>query len=252
MSSLVTTKSVLLKLTENRELNAPLVNVTERNCHENVKMTGDSVGFKDKVSGTHMYSADNWETLKALLEDTGEELDTFMINTVNYKKEILRMFPEAITSEYDLYVMNKKDYTLCSLPIEDFELTNLDLSWLDFILDRYKDKEFGHKRYISDRIINGPGLGYLHQGNKAAFVLQHKDGESGPLIVDRKYRGRGLGRALLKRFNGLLFEKNSILYGLVEKNNMTSASMMVNSGYKKEKNNVLWVYRMKNGTLYLP
>jgi predicted GNAT family acetyltransferase len=82
--------------------------------------------------------------------------------------------------------------------------------------------------------------------------LQHKNGETGALVVENKYRGRGLGGELLKRFNGVLFEKNSILFALVEKNNIASAKTMVNGGYKKVRNNIMWVYRMKNGTLYLP
>ena len=252
MCKLEIRKLVLQKLAKNWEYNAPLLNVAERNCHEDVKIIRDSVCIKDKISGTYLFSAGKWEELEILLEDVGEKLDTFMINTGLCNKEVLRKFPQAIICEYDFYVMDKKDNVRYSRAIEDFEITSLNLTWLDFILDRYKDKEFSHERYISDRIINGLGLGLLHKGEKAAFVLQHKNGETGALFVEPNYRGRGLGGELLKRFNEVLFEKNSILFALVEKDNIASASTMVNSGYKKLRNNIIWVYQMKNGRLYLP
>ncbi|KUO71036.1 MAG: hypothetical protein APF81_15305 [Desulfosporosinus sp. BRH_c37] len=242
MFKLATTKSIRQELTKNWEYNAPLMNVVERNCHEDVKMIGDSVRIRDKISGAYLFSPANWNELKILLEDVGEKLDTFMINTGIYNKEVLRKFPLAIISEYDFYVLNKKDKVHGGRAGEDFEITSLDLNWLDFILARYKDKEFGHQSYIFDRILYGLGLGLLYKGEKAAFVLQHKNGETGALVVEEKYRRLGLGGELLKHFNRVLFEKNSILFALVEKNNIASANTMINGGYKKVSNNIIWVY----------
>jgi len=244
--------SILKKLARKPEMNAPLLNVAERNCHEDLKVIGNSIRIRDKLSGTHMFAADSWDGLEALLEEASGELDTFMVNTSEYGNEILRMFPGALTGEYNTYVMKKKDYLPCNLQLKGFETSSLDLDWMDFIMSNYKDMEFGNERYISDRILNGPGMGLLYQGRKVAFALQHKDGESGPLVVDMDFRGIGLGSELLMRFNRLLFERNSIIFGLVKSGNLASASMMVRSGYKKTKYNTLWVYRMKNGSLYLP
>ncbi|MGI6119645.1 MAG: GNAT family N-acetyltransferase [Desulfosporosinus sp.] len=236
MSSHITTKTLLRQLTKNREYNAPLVNVAERNCHEDVEIIGNSIRIRDKISKTYLFSVANWDELEVLLEDTGEELDTFMINNGIYKKEVLHKFPRAIICEYDFYVMNKKENLCGSQPIKNFEIVNLDLNWLNFILVRYKDKEFSNERYISDRILYGKGLGLLHEGEKkVAFVLQHKNGETGALVVEQKYRGRGLGGEFLKHFNRVLFENNSILFALVEKNNIAGAKTMVNGGYKKSK-----------------
>lgn len=240
-----TTKSLLRELAKDSEFNAPLLNVVERNCHEDVKIFRDSLRIRDKISGAYLFSAADWGELDILMEDVGEELDTFMINTRIYNKEIHSKYPLAATSEYDLYVMNKRDNIHCSQSIGDFEITGLDLNWLDFILDHYEDKEFGHRGYISDRLLNGQGLGLRYKGEKVAFVLQHKNGETGAIVVEKKYRGRGLGSKLLRRFNGVLFERNSTLFALVEKKNIASAKTMVNGGYKKVRNNILWVYREK-------
>jgi len=210
MLRLETTKSIWHELAKDRAYNAPLLNVVERNCHEDVKMIGDSVRIRDKISGTYLFSAANWDELDILLDDVSGELDSFMINTGIYYKKIIRKFPLAITSAYDLYVRNKKDNFHCSPTIE-VEIMSLDLDWLDFILNRYKDKEFSHQSYISDRLLYGLGLGLQYKGEKAAFVLQHKNGETGALVVEEKYRRRGLGGELLKHFNELLFKKNSTL-----------------------------------------
>lgn len=243
MFRLETTKLVWEELAKDRECNAPLLNVVERDCHEDVTMIRDSVRIRDKISKAYLFSAADWGELDTLLEDAGEALDTFMINTGIYNEEVQRKFPLAMISEYDLYVTNTKENPHCSRPIEDFEITNLDLDWLDFIMDRYKNKEFGHQCYITDRLLYGRGLGLQYKGEKAAFVLQHKNGETGAFLVEEKFRGRGLGSELLKHFNEVLFEKNSILFSLVERHNIAAARAMVNGGYKKVRNNVIWVYQ---------
>lgn len=250
MSSFLRTKSLLQHLNKYKEYNAPLVNVVERNCHEDVKLVGDSVRIRDKISGTYLFSAANWNELECLLEDTEAELDTFIINTGKYQKEIFEKFPYAMISEYDLYVIDKKNVIHNCQPIKDFEITKLNLNWLNFILDCYDNEEFSNESYISDRILSGQGLGLLNKSNgeKAAFILQHKDGETGALVVKEKYRGRGLGGELLKCFNKVLLKENSILFAFVEKNNIASIKTVVSSGYKKVSNSILCVYLKKYTT----
>jgi hypothetical protein len=252
MLKCATESSLLEQLALRPERNAPLINVIERNCQENFITEGNSFCMKDKLSRTHMFSAGEWSEIEVLLKCVENELDTFFVSSTVHSKKLLKRFPGAEISEYDAYVMERMDYIPCTHEIEGFEIKTLDPSWMDFILKRYHDKEFGKERYILDRILKGPGLGLVKDGEKVAFVLQHKDGESGPLVVDRSYRGRGLGSELLKRFNGMLFKKNSILFGFVKSENKSSAKMMIRSGYKKAKDSIIWVYCMKNGTLYLP
>ncbi len=253
MYSLLKTKFLLRQLTKHKEYNAPLMNVVERNCHEDVKMVGDSVRIRDKISGTYLFSAANWAELECLLEDTEAELDTFIVNTGIYQKELLEKFPLAMIGEYDLYVINKKDIIHCSQTLKDFEITKLNLSWLSFILDSYDNDEFSNEGYISDRIRSGLGLGLLHKcsGDKAAFILQHKDGETGGLVVKEKYRGCGLGGELLKCFNEVLFKKNSILFAFIESNNIASAKTVVGCGYKKVSNSILCICQIKD-TIAMP
>lgn len=252
MLSHMSTMSVARIMAQRPEYNAPLLNVMERNCQQDVMMIGDSVRIRDALSGTYMFSVGSLCELYQLMDDVIDKLDTFLINNADYKNEISRKFPKAVISEFNCYMMQKKDCIQRTEIIEGVETTSLDLGWLDFILEKYRDREFGNELYISDRILHGPGLGLRVQGEKAAFVLQHKDGESGPLVVDSRVRGMGLGSYLLKRFNRLLLKNNDTLYGFVKPENNASAHMMLSSGYKLTQNNVIWVYRMKNGTLYLP
>jgi GNAT superfamily N-acetyltransferase len=243
---------ILEVLGQNLENNAPLINVIERNCHEKQKVSGASVRIKDRLSGIYMFSLNDKRDIDALIEDVRDELDTFFINSDVFETEILERFPEAVIYKYILFVMKREDYSECEMDIEDFEIVRLDLDWLDFILEHYNSAEFGNERYLRHRIQNGPGLGLVKDGQKVAFVLQHKDGEAGPLVVDKAYRSIGLGSKLLRCFNQQLFKNNSIIYGFVEPNNMASARMMENSGYKKAQDKVLWVYLKKNGMHYLP
>lgn len=252
MSSNASTRTVFQTLARSPQYNALLLNVVERNCHEDVTMRGDSLRIRDGASGVYMFSVGTWKELEVLLDDAPGKLNTFFINNSAFTKEILKKYPEAVICEYQSYVLQKKDYILCTEFLKGVEITFLDLSWLNFILERYTDEEFGHECYISDRILHGPGLGLLYQGKKAAFALQHKDGETGPVVVDSKVRGMGLGTYLLCCFNKLLFRRNSILLCLVKPSNRDSAHMVMNSGYQPTENNVLWVYRKLNHTLYLP
>jgi len=248
MPNYLSTISLKETLAQNPEYNAPLLNVIERGCDEDSIAVGNSVCIRDKISSVYMLSVNMSNELSILLDRINEENEkekkerVLMVNNSLFKNVIIEKFSNASIKEYNLYVMEEKDYIPCTEVIEDFEITLLDLSWLDYILSQYCDKEFGNKCYISDRIHNGPGLGLLYKGDKAAFVLQHKNGESGPLVVNKKYRAKGLGSYLLKHFNKILFEKNTILYGLVEPDNKASAHMMVNSGYRLAENNVLWVH----------
>jgi len=244
--------SILELLQQNFENNAPLINVIERNCHEKQKVAGTSVRIKDRLSGVYMFSLNDKRDIDALIEDVMDELDTFFISNIIFKEEILERFPGAVTNKYILFFMERKDLSECEKDIEGFEIVRLDLDWLDFILEHYKNEEFGNEKYLIHRIQNGPGLGLVKDGHKVAFVLQHKDGESGPLVVDDAYRSLGLGSKLLRCFNHQLFKNNSVLYGFVEPNNTASERMMLSSGYKKAENEVFWVYLKKNGTFYLP
>lgn len=252
MLEYVTEMTLLEQLALRPEINAPLINVIERNCHEKLKTEGSSVCIRDRLSGTYMFSAGEWGEVETLLEELRDDIDTFLVCDSSFRNNIRTKFPTAMISEYDSYSMKKEDYKPYCRMEEGFTVESLDESWVDFILEHYHDNEFGNRRYIRNRILKGPGLGITKDGDKAAFILQHKDGESGPLVVDRQYRGMHLGSELLRRFNGLLLKRNSILFGFVNPLNQASAGMMIKSGYKKADKSVLWVYRMKNGSIYLP
>ncbi|MDD2421594.1 MAG: GNAT family N-acetyltransferase [Heliobacteriaceae bacterium] len=234
--------TILQKLAQRPEYNALFLNVIERSCYQDVKMIGNSVRIRDRISGAYLFSVGTWQELEVLLDNTRGNMNTFMINDAAFTKEILKKYPKVFTREYRSFVLQQKDYLPCTKIRKGVEIKPLDLSWLSFILERYKDVEFGHESYISDRVLYGPGLGLLYQGEKAAVALQHKDGETGPVIVDSRFRGLGLGTYLLRCFNKLLFTDNTIVISLVKPKNEASAHMVMNSGYKPTEHNVLWVY----------
>ncbi len=246
------TRDITQLLAARPEYNALLLNVIERNCHEDVRIIGNSVRIRDRTSGVYMFSGPARDELESLLDERNGELDTFFINDSSVMEAVLRKYPGATAVEYQSYVLQRKDYIPNQETREGVELTTLDLSWLDFILEHYRDEEFGHEHYISDRILHGPGIGLLYWGQKAAFGLQHKDGETGPIVVDAKWRDMGLGTYVVCALNRLLFKRNSMLICFVKPGNLASAHMMMNSGYQATGNNVLWVYRKLNNTLYLP
>lgn len=232
--------------------NGSLLNVMERDCHEDCRIVGDSVRIRDKGSGVHMFSVGTWQEVEVLLEETEDRLDTFLINDSAYTQEVRKRYPQATIKEYQSLILLADGHTPYTESRPEVEITTLDLSWLDFILEWYHDEEFGHKAYITHRILQGPGLGLLYKGQKAAFVLQHKNGESGPLVVHAIVRGMGLGTYLLRHFNKILLKKNSTLVSIIEPDNQPSQKMVINGGYQPTEKNVIWVYRKLRNTLYLP
>jgi len=241
--------NIFEKMKERYLDNAALISVVERNCHENVKIVGKSVRLKDKVSGNYFFSAQNTQDLDILLEDVTDELETFYINTDRFKEKISCRFPHCSISEYVAFIARKEDFVHEEKPRavfpEGFTTAKLDLSWLEFILSRYCDEEFGNRDYILDRLLYGKGLGAVKNGKKIGFIMQHKDGEIGPFMVDEEFRRLGVGKALLSAFQSKLFAENSLAYALVKIDNIASLRTMKAGGYQKADQHILWVY-LKN------
>jgi len=246
-------ESILLtRLREKRPEHAPLQNVVERGCHEAVGIAGDSFCIRDRLSGYHLFAATDELELDVLFDETEPNLDTFLLQDSRLIGTALLRYPKAAAAEYHLYVLHREDPLPEAVVRAEDDIVPLDAGWLPFMLERYLDPEFGHEPYLADRIRRGPGLGLLHRGERAAFVLQHKNGEVGPLVVDQQFRGHGIGQELMKRFNRELLQRNTCAYGLVKPENLASAGMMTASGYHWTGHSIWWVCRMRNDVLYLP
>jgi hypothetical protein len=232
--------------------NGSLLNVVERNCHEDCRIVGNSVRIFDKLSGVYMFSVGAWEEVEVLMDEVDSRLDTFLVNDAAYIPQIVKRYPKADYQEYLSLILLKDEYVPYTEINPEVEIVPLDMSWLDFILENYHDKEFGNEAYISHRIQHGPGLGLLYKGQRISFLLQHKNGESGPQVVLPVVRGMGLGTYLLRHFNNILLEKNSTLVSIVEPGNIASMHMVRKSGYIHMEKNIVWVYRKLHNTLYLP
>lgn len=252
MAYKATTKEVTEILMKKPVYNASLINVIERDCHDECGIVGDSVRIRDKVSGVHMFSVGSWEEVEVLISEVEDHLDTFLINDAAYTDQVRQRYSKAKIKEYQSLVLFAKDYKPLTELKNDIEVIPLDLSWLDFVMELYADEEFGHEAYIIHRILEGKGLGLLYKGQKAAFCLMHKNGESGGLVVHPLARGMGIGTYLMHHLNEMVLKYNKTLVCLVAADNKASTQMVLNSGYQLTDRHVIWVYRKLHNKLYLP
>jgi ribosomal protein S18 acetylase RimI-like enzyme len=232
-------QDVLLFLKEDYTKNIALINILERGDYDRFKIAGQSVRVRDKKSGSYFFSFNSPANISDLLNT--DDLNVFFVNDIDYMTDLQKCLPEATFSVYHAFVMQNAANLNENLLPDGFKFVTPDMSWLDFILKRYRNEEFCQKEYIADLLTNGPAVAIESSGQKIAVVLMHKDGETGPIIVDKAFRRRRLGRALLIAFNRILFEKRIPSFTFVERSNIASISLMLSAGYKKSEKDIIWI-----------
>lgn len=227
--------------------NFALFQVVERGSFEDLKITGNSLRLKDTESGCYMFTIDAENDIPLLVEDIRPKLDVFFINSDLYLSQLEEIFPEARFDTYLAYVMLDSDINEAAPPIDTlpglYTFAVPDTGWADYITSVYKNDEFNSIEYIRDRLLRGSSLGIKYKNEKAAFVLQHKNGEIGPIIVDEKHRRKGLGSVMMKTFCHRLLKYNGVAFALVHPDNLASARMMEACGLKRAPRPVVWGYR---------
>jgi hypothetical protein len=234
---------VVDRLKENYIENIALIRVIERGTVSDCKTSGDSVRIKDTKSNTFMFSICDSADIDSLLCGIEDKLDVFFVNNADFLEAFRARLPEAMFKCYYSYTL-LPDQLKPQRPLpEGFDYAVPDLSWLDFIRSRYESKEFNNIPYLTDRLMNAPALGVVHGKEKVGIVLLHKNGESGPLLIDHDYRGHGLGGILGNAFDHILLDHFGVAYTLVDVNNIASIRIMHKGSYAQSSSVIFWGYR---------
>ena len=236
-------KSVLDLLESDFESNILLISLLEEEKYDALKIVGQSVRVRNKEEGYYIFSLEKEEDFLELTKGIEMGLKTFFITQERYEGMLQKNYEHAKIEKYCSYVLTKEMYQEREdliLP-EGYRFVAIDLSWVDYILEHYDNKEFNNREYIEDRIKNAQALGVMYQDRKVAFMLQHKNGESGPLFVEKEFRNYNLATIIIHEYDRRLLKEKEVLYALIRPDNIPSCKVAVKNGYKKAKEQVLWV-----------
>ena len=225
------------------ESNIMLISLLKEEKYDALKIVGQSVRLRNKEEGYYIFSLAQGEDFLELIKGIEPSLKTFFVTKEMFEEIVQRTYEKAKIQKYCSYVLTKEMYQEREdliLP-EGYHFVTIDLSWTDYILEHYDNQEFNHKDYIEDRIKNAEALGVIYGDRKIAFMLQHKNGESGPLFVEGEFRNYNLATMIIHEYDRRLLQDKDVLYALIRPDNIPSCKVAVKNGYKKAEQQVLWV-----------
>lgn len=236
-------KSALDILESDFESNILLISLLEEEKYDDLKIVGQSVRVRNKEEGYYIFSLAKEEDFLELTKGIETDLKAFFVTQERYEGMLQKTYEHVKIEKYCSYILTKGMYQQredLMLP-EGYRFVTIDLSWVDYILEHYDNKEFNNREYIEDRIKNAQALGVMYQDRKVAFMLQHKDGESGPLFVEKEFRNYNLATIIIHEYDRRLLQEKEVLYALIRPDNIPSCKVAVKNGYKKANEQVLWV-----------
>jgi len=205
---------------------------------DDIGICGKSVRLRDTKSGNYLFSAQTLEEFDSLCQSAAEPVNTFFLSD-NALEEPLRARGLDV-QVFHQWLIDRDAELLPDVP--GFTFAPARLCDLDRIVSMYNSPEFG-RDYVADIIRENHSMCAYQDGRMVGFVLAHKDGEAGPMIVSEHYRGRGLGEALLRHITGLMRTGGFDPVCLIHPNNHTSERLHAKVGYRRCIRPVLWVYQ---------
>lgn len=204
---------------------------------EDIGLSGAAVRLRDTRSGNYMFAAETRADFDRLFAQAEETPAIFFLSSD-------ALFEDMLARGLTPYRLHQWliDRDAEPLPLDPaFSLGPARLSDLDLIAEAYRSKEFD-RAYLADVIRENLSMCVYDGERMAAFVLCHKDGEAGPMVVLPEYRRRGFGGLLLRQITNLMRadDQNPVCHILPE--NTASERMHEAAGYRKTEKSVLWVY----------
>lgn len=235
---------VIACLNGKRVENAFLIRTIEMGNASEIKTYGESTVVLEKNSGSYLFSIARSGDFRQLVSMLDGKLSTFYVSNSDYSDEISEVFENAELQNYIQYVLESADYVAHPYVMNDkVRVVEIDTSWTEFILSLYKSKEFGYKNYIDYCIEHSPAFGALNEkGEKIGYVLIHKNGEIGSMVISPDARGMGVGRTLMQFITPEYARLASIGCGFVLPENSCSKKMMEASCFVAAEKQIIWAY----------
>lgn len=217
--------------------NALLIGRLKQGLARDVAVADGSVRLRDMRSGNYMYAVKSLDAFRKLQQSAADTSRVFFLSDDALQGEM-----EAAGLMPLPFLQWTIDHPVPIPPADPaFHFAPVRPSDLELILSVYKSEEFD-RDYVLDIVLRNPTVAAYDGENMAGFVLNHRDGEAGPMVVLPAYRRRGLGCQLLRRITNLLLENGLPVVGHIHLDNQVSIRLHVDAGYQRSPRPVLWVY----------
>jgi len=207
--------------------------------YDSYMQIGSSVRVRDIRSGYFRFVIGDGDDIKKLTEDVSGYIIAVDARHEDIWRECL---PEAVIKRYRLIAATRDmlrrpvDKTLP----EKAEFVWMDESWDDFVIEKNTDEEFTADVLRQQIRVHG-GVGLLMDGERAGFMMQHLDGEMGPIWVKKEFRNMGFAAWLTWEYLDECLKKNPIIYGLIDPENPAPQKVTRELGFKSLEDDVLHI-----------
>ena len=216
--------------------NLDMIEGLRRDLYDVLYAAEDGVLICDREGGrTHMLSCRDAEAALRIAKLTQPGCGLFVAHqadTVEPLRELLG-FDEASECWQAIYLKDTP------LPIGDFDIRRLDLSYAPFVAEHYNGPDC--LEYMQWQINDGAMLGAFVDGELAGFIGRHDQGALGVLEVLPEYRRRGIAAALESAAINRELQEGHVPYGQIVIGNNASRAVQEKLGMSFADKNVWWL-----------
>ncbi|MBO4572289.1 MAG: GNAT family N-acetyltransferase [Clostridia bacterium] len=212
--------------------------VLKRGTGQIIERSDDALLVYDTVSGAFFLDCDDCDTGIAVLnkhEDKGYRL-LMTVNEAVAKEAFTRYGFDEMLECYQVAYFNKAPETDDGLTYRIADENDLDA--LIAVYDRISPKELSEVVKRRNILLAYDGKSFV------GFMGEHLEGSMGLLYVFPKYRRKGYGAAVEKKFIAMTIEKGFVPFGQVEKDNEISLRLQEKLGLDKSDKLIFWMWKL--------
>ena len=219
---------------------APVLSALSCDQYDYFMTAGPSVRVRDKRSGYFRFVIEDAEDIPRLTDGVMPLLSRIVVVDTAHEDIWRDLLPGAEFKRYRLTSVTRD--MLRPPPVMDIDtkIVSMDESWYDLAIKLCEDEEFTAES-LKAQFRENLSLGLIWHGERTGFISTHLNGELGPLWIDPKTRGNGLGTVLMGEYLRRYLCENEIVFGLSGLENIASARIMENLGFNTHEKDILHI-----------
>lgn len=216
--------------------NLDMIECLRRELYDVVYAAEDGVLIRDKLDGyTHMLACRDADAALRIAKLTQSGCGLF----VAHQADTVEPLKEKLGFEYACECWQAAYLGDTPLPVGDFEIKKLDMSYAQVAAEIYSSSDY--LEYMQRQIREGVLLGAFVDGKLAGFTGRHVQGALGMLEVLPEYRRRGIAAALESAAINRELNEGHVPYGQIVIGNNASRAVQEKLGMSFADKNVWWL-----------
>lgn len=223
-------------LTKDPVLHADMLGCVRRGSARVLAASCSGVLLYDRVSGTHMLSAENGEAARRMLSDLSDS-ELF----VAHQDDCAAAAQEKFGLTHRMPVCNAAYLQKGPIPENGSpaQIRRLDERFLPFVREHYRNiQEDG---YLLGRLRAGVMFGAFVEGEPAGFIGMHEEGSMGMLEVLPRFRRRGIARMLETFQINRVLSAGAVPYAQIKAGNEASVALHRKLGFCLSDASICWL-----------